>query len=47
MLVYCRNTVPELLTEIRETGELTEELEEKLGRTIQDFKTVYAQKDDE
>ncbi|TNF70724.1 MAG: F0F1 ATP synthase subunit alpha [Acidobacteria bacterium] len=45
MLVYCRNTVPELLAEIRETGELTEELEEKLGRTIQDFKTVYAQKE--
>jgi F-type H+-transporting ATPase subunit alpha len=45
MLVYFRNTVPELLAEIRETGELTEELEEKLGRTIRDFKTVYAQKD--
>ena len=45
MLVYFRNTVPELLAEIRETGELTEELEEKLGRTIQDFKTVYAQKE--
>jgi F-type H+-transporting ATPase subunit alpha len=47
MLGYFRNTAADVLDEIRETGELSEQIEEKLGRTIRDFKTVYAQKDAE
>ena len=45
MLDYFRAKASELLEVIRETGELSEEVEEKLGQTIEDFKKIFEKKD--
>ena len=45
MLDYFRAKAPEILEAIKDTGELSEEVEEKLGRTIEDFKRVFEKKD--
>jgi F-type H+-transporting ATPase subunit alpha len=45
MLDYFRAKAPDVLEAIRETGELSAEVEEKLGRTIEDFKKIFGKKD--
>ncbi len=45
MLDYFRAKAPDILEAIRDTGELSEEVEEKLGRTIEDFKKIFEKKD--
>jgi len=45
MLDYFRAKAPELLEAIKQTGELSGEVEEKLRRTIEDFKQVFEKKD--
>ncbi|MGB3561963.1 MAG: F0F1 ATP synthase subunit alpha [Thermoanaerobaculia bacterium] len=45
LLDYFRAKAPDVLESIRETGQLSTEVEEKLGRTIEDFKKIFEKKD--
>ena len=41
MLRHFRDEFPEVMTEIAEKGELSKELEERIGKIIDDFKSHY------
>ena len=45
MLDHFQGKAPELLETIRETGQLTDEVEEKIGRIIEEFKAAFQHKD--
>jgi F-type H+-transporting ATPase subunit alpha len=47
LLKHFRDEAPELLTEIREGGDLTDDLAERLSQEIGNFKSHYTPKDEE
>ncbi len=46
MLKHFRDEFPELLAELRDTGQLSDELGEKIGRVIDDFKSHFLSDDE-
>ena len=46
LLKHFRNELPEMLTELKETGEMSDELAEKLGEVIGNFNSHYRPEDE-